>query len=204
MSSEQTDPGDEPPLDALLGQPRMVSDPRISVAQAAQILGKTRAQVYRMVNLGRLRRRGEPNKFRGLLLSDVLQCRERGDPIEVADAAKVLGCTASDVRRLVAEGKLMLVPGSQRLLYRTDVHKLSRTWIRPARAKPQQPDGPKGHINTAAAARLLGLSVSRTRHLAASERIPASRDSMGRYWYHPGQLELVRRAWQTAEEDGRR
>jgi hypothetical protein len=65
-----------------------------------------------MVHLGRLRRRGEPNKFRGLLLSDVLQCRERGHPIEVAVAAKVLGGTARDVRRLVAEGKLTLVRGS--------------------------------------------------------------------------------------------
>jgi hypothetical protein len=203
MRSEQTDHGDEPPLDALLGQPRMVSDPRISVAQAAQILGKTRAQVYRMVKLGRLRRRGEPNKFRGLLLSDVLQCRKRGDPIEVADAAKVLGGTASDVRRLIAEGKLTVVPGSQRLLYETDVRDLSRTRIRPARAKTRQPVGPEGHVNTAAAARLLGLSVSRTRQLAASERIPADRDGMGRYWYRPGQLELVRRAWQMAEENGR-
>jgi hypothetical protein len=90
MRSEQADHGEEPPLDALLGQPRMVSDPRISVAQAAQILGKTRAQVYRMVHLGRLRRRGEPNKFRGLLLFDVLQCRERGEPIEVRSPRRCL------------------------------------------------------------------------------------------------------------------
>jgi hypothetical protein len=52
VRSEQAEYGDEPPLDPLLGQPRMVSDPRISVAQAAQILGKTRAQVYRLVTLG--------------------------------------------------------------------------------------------------------------------------------------------------------
>jgi hypothetical protein len=116
----------------------------------------------------------------------------------------VLGGTGSDVRRLVAEGKLMLVPGSQRLLYEADVRELSRTWTRPVRAKPRQPAGPEGHVNTAAAARLLGLSVSRTRQLASSERIPARRDSMGRYWYRPGQLELVRRAWQAAEENGRR
>jgi hypothetical protein len=204
MRSERTDDDGEPPIDALLGQPRMVSDPRISVAQAAQILGKSPVQVYRMVKLGRLHRRGEPNKFRGLLLSDVLQCRERGDPLEVADAAKVLGGTASDVRRLIAEGKLTLVPGSQRLLYETDVRELSRTWTRPARAKPQQPAGPDGHINTSAAARLLGVSVSRTRQLASCERIAARRDNMGRYWFRPGQLKLVRRAWQMAEENGRR
>jgi hypothetical protein len=108
------------------------------------------------------------------------------------------------VRRLIAEGKLMLVPGSQRLLYETDVRELSRTWTRPVRAGPRQPAGPDGHINTAAAARLLGLSVSRTRHLASSDRIPAQRDRTGRYWYRPGQLELVRRAWQVAEENGRR
>jgi hypothetical protein len=65
VRSEQAEYGDEPPLDPLLGQPRMVSDPRISVAQAAQILGKTRAQVYRLVHARTATERGEPNKFRG-------------------------------------------------------------------------------------------------------------------------------------------
>jgi hypothetical protein len=149
----------------------MVSDPRISVAQAAQILGKTRAQVYGLVTLGRLRRRGEPNKFRGLLLSDVLQCRDRGDLMKVTDAAKLLGGTANDVRRLIAEGKLTLVPGSQRLVYETDVRELSRTWTRPGpcQAAPAQ--------WAERARRYLGGGADSRRSLTAAvlfRRLPAS------------------------------
>jgi hypothetical protein len=47
----------------------MVNVPRSSVAQAAEVLGKERAQVERMIKLGRLPRRGAPNASR---VSDVL------------------------------------------------------------------------------------------------------------------------------------
>jgi hypothetical protein len=124
--------------------------------------------------------------------------------MKVTDAARLLGGTANDVRRLIAEGKLTLVPGSQRLVYEVDVRELSRTWTRPDRAKPRPPSGPNGHVDTSAAAQILGLSVSRTRQLASSERLPAQRDSVGRYWFRPEQMQLVRRAWQAAEENGRR
>jgi hypothetical protein len=59
--------------------------------------------------------------------------------MKVTDAAKLLGGTANDVRRLIAEGKLTLVPGSQRLVYETDVRELSRTWTGdpgPSRDRP--------------------------------------------------------------------
>jgi hypothetical protein len=72
------------------------------------------------------------------------------------------------------------------------------------RAKPCRPSGPDGHVDTSAAAQILALSVSRMRQLASSERLPAQRDSVGRYWFRPQQLRLVRRAWQAAEENGRR
>jgi hypothetical protein len=64
------DPG-ELPVDPLLGQPRMVDDPRISIAQAAVVLGKKPAQVHRFIALGRLPRHGLPNNGRPLLLSEV-------------------------------------------------------------------------------------------------------------------------------------
>jgi hypothetical protein len=168
----------------------------------AQILRKTSAQVYRMVGLGRLQRRGEAHKSWGLLLSDVLRCRDRGDPIKLEVAAAMLGGTAEDVRKLIADGELTLVPGSQRLVYEGDVQQLSSTWTRPQRAQPQQPKGPEGHVDTTAAAQILNVSVSRTRQLAASERVPACRDRMGRYWFRPDQLQLVRQAWRAAEEFG--
>jgi hypothetical protein len=98
------------------------------------------------------------------------------------------------------------VPGSQRLVYEIDVRELSRDLTRSDRAKsrPPPPSGPDGHVDTSAAAQILGLSVSRTRQLASSERLPAQRDTMGRYWFRPEQLQLVRRAWQAAEANGSR
>ncbi|HEY0695112.1 MAG TPA: hypothetical protein VGD71_39510 [Kribbella sp.] len=124
--------------------------------------------------------------------------------MKVTDAARLLGGTANDVRRLIAEGKLTLVPGSQRLVYEIYVRELSRTWTRPDRARPRPASGPDGHVDTSAAAQILGLSVSRTRQFASSERLPAQRDTVGRYWFRPERLRLVRRAWQAAEDNGRR
>jgi len=191
--------GDDP-LDPLLGQPRMVADPRISVDQAAEVLGKTAAQVRRMVTLGRLPRRGEPNKFRGLLLSDVLRCRQRGEPIDLSTAAKLLDCSKAQIRRLIADQKLDLVPGTQSRVYETDVRQLASRRPRP---RPPAPEPPDGHINTAAAAAVLGASIRSTQRLAAAGRIPAYRDSAGRYWYRPEQMHLVRRARIAAAENRR-
>jgi len=182
----------------------MVADPRISVDQAARVLGKTSAQVRRMLKLGRLTRRGEPNKVRGLLLSDVLRCRERGDPIGLAEAAKRLSASKAGIRQLIADGKLALVPGSQRLVYEADVRELARNRPRRARRTAPPPKGrPDGHVDNAAAALILGLSIRATQRLAAAERIPVHRDSTGRYWYRPEQLQLVRQAWQAAKDNRR-
>jgi hypothetical protein len=52
MASERVDVGEVPLIDPLLGQPRMVADPRISVAQAARILDNSPAQVYRYRSAG--------------------------------------------------------------------------------------------------------------------------------------------------------
>jgi hypothetical protein len=156
----------------------MVSDPRISVAQAAQIPGKTPAQVYGLVTLGRLRRRGEPNKFRGLLLSDVLQWRDGGDLMKVTDAAKLLGGTANDVRRLIAEGKLTLVPGSQRLVYETDVRELSRTWTGDPGPSRDRPLGRTG-TSTRRRRRRSSASASPGR---ASSRPPSACPRSGTAW----------------------
>jgi hypothetical protein len=51
MASEPVDTCAELPIDPLLGQPRMVADPRISVAQAARILDKIPVQIYRQPRL---------------------------------------------------------------------------------------------------------------------------------------------------------
>ncbi|WP_325054172.1 hypothetical protein [Kribbella sp.] len=63
---------------------------------------------------------------------------------------------------------------------------------------------PDGYVDTAAAALILGTSIRSTQRLAATERIPAYRDSTGRYWYRSEQLQLVRRARQAARDNRRR
>jgi excisionase family DNA binding protein len=140
------------PLDPLLGQPRMVADPRISVYQAAQVL---------------------------------------------------LRCSKGDIRQLIADGRLAVVPGTQRRVYETDVRELARRRPPRKRTNPPARRPPDGHIDTAAAALILGTSIRSTQRLAATERIPAYRDSIGRYCYRPEQLELVRRAWQAARDNRR-
>jgi predicted DNA-binding transcriptional regulator AlpA len=200
MSSEP-DQISEPRIDPLLGQPRMVADPRISVAQAAEILGKTTERIYRLIQLGQLPRHGKhgkPRKSRQLLRSDVLRLRGLGEPISIGQAARRLRGSPADVRRLIADGKLTLVPGSRRLLYPADVQRIARTWSPPA--SESQPSSPAGQVNTPAAARILGRSVSGTRRLAAAGRIPAHRDDNGHYWYRPEHLDVILRAERATEE----
>jgi hypothetical protein len=182
MSSDQAT-GGEPPIDPLLGQPRMVNDPRISVTQAAEVLG-------------RLPRRGAPNTSRGLLLSDGLRVRAKGEPIKLAQAAQWLRRPTDAVRQLIAEGKLPLVPGSERLVYPSDVRALPAAPPAPPR-NPPPATGPGGYINTRAAAKRLDLSPSQTRQLAADGRLPATRDDQGRWWFNPDHIDMVRRARQA-------
>jgi hypothetical protein len=73
MAIEDAEP-DEQEVDPLLGEQRMVADPRISAGEPAALLGKPFEYVSRLVANGRLRRHGPPNSFRQLLLSDVQRC----------------------------------------------------------------------------------------------------------------------------------
>jgi hypothetical protein len=137
----------------------------------------------------REQRYGPPNTFWQLRLSDVERLRDRGEPIPVKEAARLLRCTTDDVRTLIADGKLTAVPGSRRPVYLLEVQALAADTDVP----PHQPLPPEGCVNTREAARTLGPSISRTRQLAAEGRIPAQRDENGNYWYKRDQLEMVRR-----------
>jgi hypothetical protein len=201
MASEDDELAEQP-FDPLLGQQRMVADPRISAAQAATILGKTVEHVHRLMALGRLPTHGPPNTFWQLRLSDVERLRDRGEPIPLKEAARLLRCTTDDVRKLIADGKLTAVPGARRPVYLLEVQPLAAATELPPRPPHPQPP-PEGHVNTRDAAKILGRSISRTRQLAAEGRIPAQRDGNGNYWYKPDQLEMVRRAWLIAEANDR-
>ena len=137
MAAEQGEEPGEVPVDLLLGQPRMVDDPRISAAQAAVVLGKRPAQVHRFIALGRLPRHGPANNGRPLVLSEVEALRDKGDPVPLKHAAHRLGRSLRATRELVADGHLPLVPGTKSMVYPADL-----AAIMAAKAQPpiRQPD----------------------------------------------------------------
>jgi hypothetical protein len=89
-----------------LGQQRMVTDPRISAAQAATILGKTVEHLYRLTTLDQPPRHGPPNRFWQLRLSNVERVRDLGGGDPAEGSRQLLRCGSDDVRKLIADGKL--------------------------------------------------------------------------------------------------
>jgi hypothetical protein len=171
-----SDPGtsaDDSGIDPLLGEQRMVADPRIAAGQAAVILGSPVAYVYRLIATGRLAAHGKKNSTRRVLLSEVTALRDRGEPIPLKEAARILRATTDEVRQLMADGWLTSVPRARRPVYREEVEELARNRGLPIRRPASAGHlAPEGHVNTAQAAGILGLGVSRTRQLAATGRIP--------------------------------
>jgi len=182
--------GGEPVIDPLLGQPRMVDDPRISLAQGAAVLGKTVVQVRRLIAQGRLPRHGPANNFRPLLLSEVQALHAKGEPIPLKDAARKLSRSLEATRELVADGHLPLVPGTKSLVYPTDVAAIARAH---SQSSIRRPTGPPGYLDTSQAARQLGLTGPYVSQLAAEDKLPATFQD-GQWWFDPDQIELVRRA----------
>jgi hypothetical protein len=189
----EPDDDDADAIDPLLGQPRMVADPRISVTQAAVVLDKTPAQVYWMIQLGQLQRRGDPNTRYGIALSDVHELRDKGEPIPIRQAARSLSCSVSTVLELVADGKLPLVAGTKSLVYPADVKAIAAdVAVLPIR----RPVGLSGYIDTAAAAKRLGLSESYVRQMAAEEKILGVFQH-GRWWFDSAHIDMIHRARQA-------
>ncbi|MEU4292095.1 hypothetical protein AB0E63_28050 [Kribbella sp. NPDC026596] len=180
----------EPPVDPLLGQPRMVDDPRISLSQGAEVLGKTLAQVRRYVAQGRLPRHGPANNFWPLLLSEVEALRAKGEPISLKDAARKLSRSLAATKELVADGHLPLVPGTKSPVYPADVAAIADTH---SRWSIRRPSGPPGYVDSKQAAQILGLTGPYVTQLAAEEKLPAIFQD-GQWWFDPDQIELVRRA----------
>ncbi|TDO51553.1 hypothetical protein EV643_103292 [Kribbella sp. VKM Ac-2527] len=186
----EPDEVDADAIDPLLGQPRMVADPRISVTQAAVVLDKTPAQVYRTIQLGQLQRRGDPNTRYGIALSDVHELRDKGEPIPIRRAAQSLARSVSAILELVADGKLPLVPGTKSLVYPADVQAIAADV---AGLPIRRPGGPSGHVDTAAAAKRLGLSESYVRQMAAAEKILGGFQD-GQWWFDSAHIDMIHRA----------
>jgi hypothetical protein len=190
MAADQDEEPGERPVDPLLGQPRMVDDPRISIAQAAVVLGKKPAQVHRFIALGRLPRHGPANNGRPLLLSQVEALRDKGEPIPLTAAARELARSLRATLELVTDGHLPLVPGTKSMVYPADVAAITA-----ARAQPpiRRPVGPAGYLNTKQAAERLGLTAIYVTQLAAEEKLPAVFQDR-QWWFDPDRIEMIRRA----------
>ncbi|WP_329481570.1 hypothetical protein OG555_05405 [Kribbella sp. NBC_01484] len=190
MAADQHEEPGELPVDPLLGQPRMVADPRISIAQGAVVLGKKPAQVHRFIALGRLPRHGPPNNGRPLLLSEVEALRDKGEPIPLKDAATMLGRSLKAIRELVDTGHLPLVPGTKSMVYPADLAAIAAAKIQPPIRRPA---GPPGYLNTKQTAERLGLTAIYVTQMAAAEKLPAVFQDR-QWWFDPARIEMIRRA----------
>ena len=138
MAADQHDEPGELPVDPLLGQPRMVDDPRISIAQAAGVLGKKPAQVHRYIALG-YPGTALPHNGRPLLLSEVETLRDKGEPIPLKHAAHRLGRSLKATLELVADGHLPLVPGTKSMIYPADLAAIMAAKPQPPIRRPARP-----------------------------------------------------------------
>lgn len=177
-------------------------DERISAAIAAEILGTDRNKVYRLMRKGRLKTHGELHSYNRLRRGDVEEYRARGEPISIRQAARILQRPTDDVRELIAASALISTTNSSHPLFQHDVERYAEQHPPPPAPPAPHPPGREGEIRTPAAARVLGMSNSNTRRLAAAGFIPADRDEHGTYWYRPELLEMMIRARaKTAEYD---
>jgi hypothetical protein len=175
---------------------------RISAAAAAEILGVDPTKVYRLMSKGRLKTFGEPHSFNRLRRGDVEEYRDRGEPISLRQAARILRRPTDFVRELIASGELFSITGSFHPVFQRDVERYAEQHPRPPVPSRPPPSGREGQIRTPAAARLLNMSNSNTRRLAAEGLIPADQDETGTYWYRPELLEMMLRSRaKTAEYD---
>lgn len=207
MAADEDNDLSEIPMDPLLGQPRMVGDPRISIAQGAAALGKTVPQVHRLIKLGRLPRHGPANNGRPLLLSEVEALRQKGEPVPVKVAARTLHRSLESVLELVATGQLPLVPGTKARVYQADVDAIvaaanrlrsAKNAAKRASARRRQA-GPPGYLNSRQAAEKLEITAIGVTQMAADERIPAVFQN-GRWWFDPERVEMIRRARQARRD----
>lgn len=128
--------------------------------------------------------------------------KTRSPRLRAAAGSEVVGGAAD--RHLDASGDVGVEEFAGHLSAQLPLRELARSRPRRQRNVPPAVSPPDGYVDTAAAALILGTSIRSTQRLAATERIPAYRDSTGRYWYRSEQLQLVRRARQAARDNRRR
>jgi hypothetical protein len=76
----------------------------------------------------------------------------------------------------------------------------SRCFQRSRECSPRPRSGPPTWAGRRPPRKAYQGTVSRTRQLAATKRIPAHRDANGNFYYSLNHLEMTRRAWQAAKD----
>jgi hypothetical protein len=140
---------------------------------------------------GRLTVHGGPHSYNQIRRRDAEELRDRGEPIPLSEAARILQRSTAYVRSLIDSGQLHFVENSTRPVFRAEVEQYAQDY--PRRWLPGL-IGTDGRVSTIVAAKILGLSRQRTRELAQAEQLPALRDDKGRWWFRVDQVERAKRA----------
>lgn len=161
---------------------------RISAQAAAEIVGVDRPTMYRLMANGRIPTYGGPHSFNQVRRRDAEELRDRGEPIPMSEAARILKRPVRLVQELVNSGKLNSWPGARRPVFRAEVERYATT------LPPKDWPTSEGRLSTGAVAERLGLSRSRVYGLARDGLLPAVRDVSGRFWIDPHHLDMYVRS----------
>lgn len=180
---------------------------QVSVTEAALMLGRTVSTVLYLIERGHLPA-GRTNGRWLLEAAEVERYRyEEERWISTVEAAKIIGCSVSTIRRAVANGSIEQRHHnySRPSLCRVSVAAFSlaeegRSRLDAALAYGRAPVAdrwgpPRGvegdpWLSTATAAVILGCSPSRVRQLCLAERLPATRHHL-RWWLRRSHVEIA-------------
>ncbi|WP_406046988.1 helix-turn-helix domain-containing protein [Kribbella sp. NBC_00889] len=125
------------------------ADEWVSAQEAARVLGVSESTVHRMARRGLLQRGSGYRRYHRAALEALA---DRGAAISIGEAAGIIGRSRTAVRDLIAAGEVRSSSNATFPVFRRDVERY-------AESHPQ-PDDRAGQLTAAAAARVLGRSVS--------------------------------------------
>jgi predicted DNA-binding transcriptional regulator AlpA len=168
----------------------------ISAAEAAEIVGVDRGQMYRLMAKDRIPTYGDPHSYNQIRRRDAEELRDLGERIPLSEAARILRHPIQFVRELAAAGEIRFWPGSLRPVFRSEIEQFAASLPPVSSSRPAR----NSRLSTGAVAERLGLSRSRVYGLARQGLLPAVQDKAGRYWVDEHHLGLYLRAKQAEAE----
>lgn len=190
-------------IERALGGALMSPEQLLTTRQAAVLLGCTMNHVRYLRRTGRLWPTGE--RHRRWRLADLATALDQPPPprkrhteplhngrLPTDEAAIQLGVPRRTLRRWITDGKLPAARDSR-----------GQWWVRPddlesVNWRDHDPVH-HGRVPSAEAARILQIPTSAFREAAAAGKVPAVKDTAGRWWARPDQLETIRRARRSEE-----